>query len=68
METTSGGRIALTVKRVGFNTSVGAIQGSTTRTVELKLKPKRPGKVKLTFKATSKDAGGKTAKKITAKK
>ena len=40
-----------------------------SRTVKIKLKPKKLGKVKLTFKATSSDAGGKTVKKrITVRK
>ena len=30
---------------------------------KIKLKPKKPGKVKVTFKVTSKNAGGKTVKK-----
>ena len=34
-----------------------------TRTVKVKLKPKKPGKVKASFKVTSKNAGGKTVKK-----
>jgi hypothetical protein len=40
-----------------------------SKTVKVKLKFKKPGKVKLTFKVTSSNAGGKTVKKkITAKK
>ena len=31
--------------------------------INLKLKAKKPGKVKVTFKVTSKNAGGKTVKK-----
>jgi hypothetical protein len=42
---------------------------SKTSTVKVKLKAKKPGKVKLTFKVTSSNAGGKTVKqKIKVKK
>ncbi|MGA7435789.1 MAG: FG-GAP-like repeat-containing protein, partial [Solirubrobacterales bacterium] len=73
--TNSGGAVAtgvrLKVKGRGlsFNTSVSKIKGGTTRTVKVKLKPKKPGKFKASFKVTSKNAGGKTVKKkITVRK
>ena len=39
------------------------IEAGKTRTVKVKLKPKKPGKIKATFKVTSENAGGKTVKK-----
>ena len=52
-----------------LNTSVGKAAAGMSRTVKIRLKPKKLGKVKLTFKATSSNAGGKTVKKrITVRK
>ena len=48
---------------VSFNTSVGKIGAKKTRTVKVKVKPKKPGKVKASFKVTSENAGGKTIRK-----
>ena len=42
---------------------VGEIPVGKTTTVKLKLKPKKPGKVKVKFKVRSSNAGGKTVKK-----
>ena len=42
--------------------SVGKIQGGTTRKVKVRVKPKKPGKVKVSFKVTSRNAGARTAK------
>ena len=65
----TGVRLKVKGRGVSFNTSVGKIGAMNTRTVKIKLKPKKPGKVKLAFKVTSKNAGGKTVKKrITVKK
>jgi len=47
---------------VSFVTSVRAISAGTTRTVKVKLKPKRLGKVRLTFKVTSSNAGGRSVR------
>jgi hypothetical protein len=56
-------RLKVRGKGIRYSKSVGRIQGGKTRKVKIKLKPKKPGKVKLTFKVTSKNAGGKTVKK-----
>jgi hypothetical protein len=65
----TGVRLKVSGRGVSFNTSVGKIAAAKTRTVKAKLKAKKPGKVKLTFKVTSKNAGGKSVKKkITVKK
>jgi bacillolysin len=59
----TGVRLKVKGRGVSFNTSVGKIAAKKTRAVKVKLKAKKPGKVKLTFKVTSKNAGGKTVKK-----
>ena len=65
----TGVRLKVSGKGVSFNTSVGKIAAGKTKTVKVKLKAKKPGKVKVSFKVTSKNAGGKTVKeKITVRK
>jgi uncharacterized membrane protein len=59
----TGVRLKVSGRGVSFNTSVGKIAAKKTRTVKVKLKAKKAGKVKLTFKVTSSNAGGKTVKK-----
>ena len=60
-------RLKVKGRGVSFNTSVGNIGAKKTRKV--KVKAKKPGKVKVSFKVTLKNAGGKTVrKKITVKK
>ena len=51
--------------RVDLNgkASVGVIQGGTTRTVKVKLKPKKTGRIKASSMVTSENAGAKTVKK-----
>lgn len=64
----TGIRLKVSGKGVNFNTSVGKIAPAKTRTVKLKLKPQKSGKVKVSFKLTSENAGGKTVNKtITVK-
>ena len=65
----TGVKLKVKGKGVKAKKSVGNIAAGKSKTVKLKLKPKKPGKVKLTFKATSSNAGGKSVKKkITVKK
>ena len=59
----TGVRLKVSGRGLTFNTSVGVIEGGTTRTVKVKVKPKKPGKVKASFKVTSENAGGKTIRK-----
>ena len=59
----TGVRLKVRGRGVKSKKSVGKIGAKKTRTVKIKLKPKKPGKVKVSFKVTSKNAGGKTAKK-----
>ena len=65
----TGVRLKVSGRGLRGKASVGAIQGGNARTVKVKLKFKKPGKVKATFKVTSSNAGGKTVtKKITVNK
>lgn len=67
--TAKGVKLKVSGKGVKAKKSVGKIAADKTKKVKVKLKLKKPGKVKVTFKVTSKNAGGKTVrKKITVKK
>ena len=48
---------------VSFNASVGKTAAGKTATVKVKLRPKKPGKVKASFEVTSKNASAKPVKK-----
>ena len=61
--TATGVRLKVKGRGVSFNTSVGKIGAKKTRTVKVRLKARKAGKVKVAFKVTSKNAGGKTVKK-----
>jgi DNA-binding beta-propeller fold protein YncE len=58
-----GVRLRVSGRGISFNTSVGKIAAGKSRTVKVKLKPRKTGKVKVTFKVTSSNAGSKTVKK-----
>jgi hypothetical protein len=59
----------VTRKGASAKKSVGEIAAGETRTVKVKLKFRKPGRFKTTFKVTSGNAGGKAArKKITVTK
>ena len=65
----TGVKLRVSGRGLSFSTSVGKIAGGKTRTVKVRLKPKKPGKVNASFKVTSENAGGKTVKKkITVRK
>ena len=65
----NGVKLKVSGRGLRFKTYVGKIAGGKTRTVKVKLKAKKPGKIKAKFKVTSSNAGGKTVrKKITVKK
>ena len=64
-------RVKVKVKGRGVKSRkfVGRIAAGKTRTVKVKFRPRRPGEVKVSFRVTSKNAGGKTVnKKITVRK
>ena len=65
----TGVRLKVKGKGVKAKKSVGKIGVKKTRTVKVRLKTRKPGKVKVMFRVTSKNAGGKTVKKtITVRK
>ena len=65
----TGVKLKVKGKGVKAKKTVGSIPAGNSKTVKVKLKFKKPGKVKLTFKVTSSNAGGKSAKKkVTVKK
>jgi len=57
--------VKLQVKGMGVEAKrgVGKIAAGKSKSVKLELKFRKPGKVKLTFKVTSSNAGGKSARK-----
>ena len=59
----TGVKLKVKGKGVKAKKLVGKIAAGKTRTVKVKVKPKKPGKVKAKFRVTSGNAGGKTAKK-----
>ncbi len=59
----TGVKVKVKGKGVKARKKVGKIAAGKSKTVKIKLKPKKPGSVKLTFKVTSRNAGGKTVKK-----
>lgn len=68
MEAT-GVRLKVTGRGIAFNTAVGRITGSTSRTVRVRVRPRRPGRIKATFEVTSTNAGSRsTSRKITVRK
>ena len=62
-------KLIVSGKGLKYGSSVGVVQSDSTRTVRVKLKPKKSGKVKATFRVTSANAGSKTVRKtITVRK
>ncbi len=59
----TGVKLRVRGKGVSLKRSVGKIAAAETRAVKVKLKPKKAGKVKVSFKVTSGNAGGKTVSK-----
>jgi hypothetical protein len=65
----TGVRLVVSGRGIRFNVSAGTINAGATRTVNLRLRPSRTGRVKATFKVTSSNAGSRTARKtITVRK
>ncbi|MGB0119874.1 MAG: CARDB domain-containing protein, partial [Solirubrobacterales bacterium] len=65
----TGVRLKVKSKGVKAKKSVGTIAAGKSRTVKVKLKFKKPGKAKLTFKVVTANAGNRTVKKkITVRK
>ena len=59
----TGVKLKVQGKGVKAKKNAGTIPAGASNTVKLKLKFKKPGKVKTTFKVTSSNAGGKSVKK-----
>jgi hypothetical protein len=60
----TGVRLKVSGRGAGFNTPVGRIAVGTTRTVTVRLRPRRPGRVVVTFRVISFNAGGRTVRKV----
>ena len=59
---TSGVRLKVRGRGFSFSRRVGKIPATTTKTVRVRLKAKRRGKSRITFKVMSSNGGGKTVK------
>lgn len=59
----TGVKLRVRGRGVKAKKAAGRIAAGKSKIVRLKLKPKKPGKVRLTFKVSSRNAGGKTVKK-----
>lgn len=59
----NGVKLKVSGRGLRFKTYVGKIAGGKTRTVKVKVRMKKKGKVKASFKVTSRNAGAKTVKK-----
>ena len=59
----TGVKLKVQGKGIKAKKSVGKISGGTTKKVKVKVKPKKLGKVKVSFKVSSDNAGRKTVKK-----
>jgi hypothetical protein len=65
----TGVRLRVSGRGLRLNTAVGAIQGGSSRTVRVRLRPIRTGRVKASFKVTSGNAGDRSVRKaITVRK
>lgn len=58
-----GVKLKVRGKGVKAKKSMGSIPAGKSKTVKVKVKLKKPGKVKASFKVTSRNAGGKTVRK-----
>ena len=59
----NGVKLKVRGKGVKARKTVGSIAAGKTKTVKIRLRFKKPGKVRVSFKVTSKNAGRKTVKK-----
>jgi len=59
----TGVKVKVSGRGITAKKPVGTIPASKTKTVRVKVKPKNPGRIKVSFKVTSKKAGSKTVKK-----
>jgi hypothetical protein len=59
----TGVRLLVSGKGIRLKTSVGRINAGATRTVKLRVRPSRAGRIKATFKVTSGNAGSRIVRK-----
>ena len=59
----TGVKLQITGKGIKANRLVGKISGGATKKVKVKVKPKKTGKISVSFKVRSDNAGGKAVKK-----
>ena len=64
--TATGVRIKVSGRGISFKALVGKVSAGKSRTVKVKLKPGESGRIKISFKVTSDNAGGRTVKKTIA--
>lgn len=65
----TGVRLKVTGRGTGFNAPVGRIAAGHTTTIRFKIRFRKPGKVKVTFRASSSNAGGRSVtKKVRVRK
>ena len=62
----TGVRLVVSGRGIRLNAPVGVINAGVTRTVNLRLRPSRTGRVTASFKVTSDNAGSRTVKKTIA--
>jgi hypothetical protein len=64
-----GVRLTVSGRGIRFSVRVGTISARTSRTVKLRLRPRKPGKLRVTFRVTSGNAGSKTVvRRITVRR
>ncbi len=61
--TAKGVRLRVSGRGIRVNSPVGKIGAKKTRTVRLRVRPTRTGKIKAQFRVTSNNAGKKTVRK-----
>lgn len=61
--TATGVRLIASGRGISFNAPVGSINAGATRSVNIRVRPKTAGTIRVTFKATSGNAGSKTVTK-----
>jgi hypothetical protein len=59
----TGVRLVASGRGIRLNAPVGTINAGVTRTVNLRIRPSRTGRIKATFKVVSSNAGSKTVRK-----
>jgi hypothetical protein len=59
----TGVRLVVSGRGIRLSSPVGRINAGATRTVKLRVRPSRTGRIKATFKATSGNAGSRTVRK-----